>query len=41
VQLEGIEHQTNKVRRLQSNGFIELLHRTLLDEHLCIKGKTT
>ena len=25
----------------QSNGFIERLHRTLLDEHFRIKGRTT
>ena len=37
----GIEHRTTKVRRPQSNGFIERLHRTLLDEHFRIKGRTT
>ncbi len=41
LQLEGIEHRTIKVRRPQSNGFIERLHRTLLDEHFRIKGRTT
>ena len=41
VQLEGIEHRTTKVRRPQSNGFIERFHRTLLDEHLRVKGRTT
>ena len=41
LQLEGIEHRTTKVRRPQSNGFIERLHRTLLDEHFRIKGRTT
>lgn len=40
LQLEGIEHRTTKVRRPQSNGFIERLHRTLLDEHFRIKGRT-
>ncbi|HDX8404091.1 TPA: transposase, partial [Aeromonas dhakensis] len=34
-------HRTTKVRRPQSNGFIERLHRTLLDEHFRIKGRTT
>ncbi|CAJ1830617.1 IS481 family transposase ISAs19 [Aeromonas veronii] len=29
------------MRRPQSNGFIERLHRTLLDEHFRIKGRTT
>ena len=33
--------RTTKVRRPQSNGFIERLHRTLLDEHFRIKGRTT
>ncbi len=41
LQLEVIEHRTTKVRRPQSNGFIERLHRTLLDEHFSIKGRTT
>lgn len=40
LQLEGIDHRTTKVRRPQSNGFIERLHRTLLDEHFRIKGRT-
>jgi transposase InsO family protein len=39
LQLEGIEHRTTKVRRPQSNGYIERLHRTLLDEHFRIKGR--
>ena len=37
--MEGIEHRTTRVRRPQSNGFIERLHRTLLDEHFRIKGR--
>lgn len=41
LQLEGIEHRTTKVRRPQSNGFVERLHRTLLDEHFRIKGRDT
>ena len=40
LQLEGIEHRTTKVRRPQSNGFVERLHRTLLDEHFRIMGRT-
>ncbi len=40
LQLEGIEHRTIKVRWPQSNVFIERLHRTLLDEHFRIKGRT-
>lgn len=34
LQFEEIEHRTPKVRRPQSNGFIERFHRTLLEEHL-------
>ncbi len=33
LQLEDIEHRTTKVRRPQSNGYVERLHRTLLEEH--------
>jgi transposase InsO family protein len=40
LQLEGIEHRTTPVRRPQSNGFIERFHRTLLDEHLRVTGRT-
>jgi transposase InsO family protein len=40
LQLEGIDHRNTKVRRPQSNGFIERFHRTLLDEHLRIQGRT-
>lgn len=40
LQLEEIEHRTTKVRRPQSNGFIERLHRTLLDEHFRVMGRT-
>jgi len=39
LQLEGIEHRTTRVRRPQSNGFVERLHRTLLDEHFRIMGR--
>ena len=40
MQLEDIEQRTKKVERPQSNGFIERLHRTLLDEHFQVKGRT-
>ena len=40
LQLEGIEHRTTKVRRPQSNGFAERLHRSLLDEHFRLMGRT-
>ena len=39
LQLEQIEHRTTKVRRPQSNGFVERLHRTLLDEHFRVMGR--
>ena len=39
LQLEEIEHRTTKVRRSQSNGYVERLHRTLLDEHFRIMGR--
>ena len=41
LQLEEIEHRTTPVGRPQSNGYIERFHRTLLEEHLRIKGRTT
>jgi transposase InsO family protein len=40
LQLEGIEHRTTRVIRPQSNGFVERMHRTLLDEHFRIMGRT-
>jgi transposase InsO family protein len=36
-----VERRTTKVRRPQSNGFIERFHRTFLDEHLRTKGRAT
>ena len=39
LQLEEIEHRTTPVRRPQSNGIVERLHRTLLDEHFRIHGR--
>lgn len=41
LQFEEIEHRTTQVGRPQSNGFIQRFHRTLLDEHLRVKGRTT
>ena len=41
LQLEQIEHRTTKVRRPQSNGIVERLHRTLLDEHFRVEGRRT
>ena len=40
LQLEDIKHRTTKVRRPQSNGFVERFHRTLLDEHFRVAGRT-
>ena len=40
LQLEDIEHRKTKVRRPQSNGFVERLRRTLLDEHFRIMGRS-
>lgn len=39
LQLEDIEHRTTRVKRPQSNGFVERLHRTLLDEHFRVMGR--
>ena len=39
LQLEEIEHRTTPIRRPQSNGYVERLHRTLLDEHFRLKGR--
>ena len=41
LQLEAIEHRTTRVKRPQSNGFVERLHRTLLDEHFRVEGRRT
>jgi transposase InsO family protein len=41
LQLEGIEHRLTKVKRPQSNGIVERLHRTLLDEHFRVEGRRT
>lgn len=41
LQLEDIAHKTTKVRRPQSNGIVERLHRTLLDEHFRVEGRRT
>ena len=41
LQLEDIAHKTTRVRRPQSNGIVERLHRTLLDEHFRIEGRRT
>ncbi len=37
--LYDIEHRTTKVRSPRTNGFVERMNRTLLDEHFWIKGR--
>jgi transposase InsO family protein len=37
--LNDIEHRTTKVRSPRTNGFVERMNRTLLDEHFRIKGR--
>lgn len=39
LQLEDIQHRTTGVRRPQSNGLVERLHRTLLDEHFRVEER--
>jgi transposase InsO family protein len=39
--LEEIEHRTTKVRSPQTNGFVERMNRTLLDECFRVTGRTT
>jgi transposase InsO family protein len=41
LQLEGITHKRTRVRRPQSNGIVERLHHTLLDEHFRVEGRKT
>ena len=37
--LHDIEHRTTKVHSPRTNGFVERMNRTLLDEHFRIKGR--
>lgn len=39
--MEGIEHRRTKVRSPRTNGFVERMNRTLLDECFRIAGRTT
>jgi transposase InsO family protein len=41
LQREGIPHKRTRVSRPQSNGIVERLHRTLLDEHFRVEGRKT
>jgi transposase InsO family protein len=39
--MEGIEHRTTRVHTPRTNGFVERMNRTLLDECFRIAGRTT
>jgi transposase InsO family protein len=39
--LEGIDHRTTKARSPQTNGFVERMNRTLLDECFRVEGRKT
>ncbi len=38
--MEGIDHRTTKVRSPRTNGFVERMNRTLLDECFRVQGRT-
>jgi transposase InsO family protein len=39
--MEGIEHRKTKIRSPRTNGFVERMNRTLLDECFRVAGRTT
>jgi transposase InsO family protein len=39
--LEGVDHRTTRVRSPRTNGFVERMNRTLLDECFRVAGRTT
>jgi transposase InsO family protein len=39
--MEEIEHRTTKIRSPRTNGFVERMNRTLLDECFRVTGRTT
>jgi transposase InsO family protein len=41
LEIEGIEHRTTRVRSPKTNGFVERMNRTLLDECFRVSGRTT
>jgi transposase InsO family protein len=41
LSMEAIEHRTTKVRSPRTNGFVERMNRTLLDECFRVAGRTT
>ena len=40
LSVEGIKHRTTKVRSPRTNGFVERMNRTLLDECFRVQGRT-
>jgi transposase InsO family protein len=41
LSMEGIEHRNTRVRSPRTNGFVERMNRTLLDECFRVAGRTT
>lgn len=41
LRLDKIAHRSTKLEKPKSDGLIERFHRTLLEEHIRIKGRTT
>jgi len=41
LSMESIEHRTTKIRSPRTNGFVERMNRTLLDECFRVAGRTT
>lgn len=39
--MEDLEHRTTKVRNPRTNGFVERMNRTLLDECFRVQGRQT
>ena len=39
--MEGVDHRTTRVRSPRTNGFVERMNRTLLDECFRVAGRTT
>jgi transposase InsO family protein len=39
--MDGIQHRTTQIRSLRTNGFVERMNRTLLDECFRVAGRTT
>jgi len=41
LSMEDVQHRTTKVRSPRTNGFVERMNRTLLDECFRVAGRTT